>query len=290
VRLLWQGVRHACRDEPDARMNRTHLGWFSLVKYLVYSLLTLNVFMFLQEELLALEHTFVGELLLEDYIQAFSATIDTAAWVVLLLLFELETSIIPDERIRGGLKMALHGIRAVCYLFIGYAFYGYVTELSTLYNVQLLPVTDACSLLDDSWSLLVDLDEYETLGAENCIGVTGPLWQVYGFDILAAEAVLRDARWLAWTDVINAGAWILVVIVLEIDVRLQLAGGIGEGLSRANTAVKLLLYSLLFLAAIYWGFAGDFIDFWDAFLWLFAFVFIELNVFDWQAETRATGD
>jgi hypothetical protein len=30
---------------------------------------------------------------------------------------------------------------------------------------------------------------------------------------------------------------------------------------------------------------GDFIDFWDAFLWLVAFVFIELNIFNWNQET-----
>ena len=34
-----------------------------------------------------------------------------------------------------------------------------------------------------------------------------------------------------------------------------------------------------------WGYAGDFLDFWDAALWLFAFIFIELNVFEWQQET-----
>ena len=32
---------------------------FTLVKYLVYALLSINIFLFLQEEMLALEHTFV---------------------------------------------------------------------------------------------------------------------------------------------------------------------------------------------------------------------------------------
>jgi hypothetical protein len=41
------------------------------------------------------------------------------------------------------------------------------------------------------------------------------------------------------------------------------------------------------LAAIYWGIKGDFVDFWDAFLWLVAFVFIELNVFEWRRESKA---
>ena len=43
----------------------------------------------------------------------------------------------------------------------------------------------------------------------------------------------------------------------------------------------------LLLAAIYWGFKGDFVDFWDAFLWLVAFVFIELNIFEWRREEMA---
>ena len=30
---------------------------------------------------------------------------------------------------------------------------------------------------------------------------------------------------------------------------------------------------------------GDFLDFWDAFMWLVAFVFVEMNLFQWQVET-----
>jgi hypothetical protein len=51
-----------------------------------------------------------------------------------------------------------------------------------------------------------------------------------------------------------------------------------------------VLYTTLVVAAIYWGFKGDFLDFWDAALWLFAFVFIELNVFEWQQEIRDQTD
>jgi hypothetical protein len=31
---------------------------------------------------------------------------------------------------------------------------------------------------------------------------------------------------------------------------------------------------------------GDFVDWWDAFLWLVAFVFIELNVIEWRQESH----
>jgi hypothetical protein len=54
--------------------------------------------------------------------------------------------------------------------------------------------------------------------------------------------------------------------------------------------LKLALYGVLFVAAAYWGVAGDFLDFWDAALWLFAFIFIELNVFEWQYETSQQGE
>ena len=42
--------------------------------------------------------------------------------------------------------------------------------------------------------------------------------------------------------------------------------------------------SLLILFAAFWGVAGSFLDFWDAFLWIVAFVFIERNVFVWEQE------
>jgi hypothetical protein len=262
-----------------------HWNWLTGLKYLTYLLLMVNVGLFLREELLALEHTFSGNFRWGDTIQIFSSTIDTAAWVVLLLLFELETSVIEDYRIHGVLKYTLHGVRGFCYLFIGYAFYGYLVELQTLYQVTLLPATDLCALVGADWSLLVDLDEYETLGAGNCAGYGSELWQVGTFDIVVDGANLTAAQLLAWTDLINSAAWILVVLVLEVDVRLQLRGELDQRAMAIGKVIKLVLYGTLFCAAVYWGVAGDFLDFWDACLWLFAFVFIEMNVFDWQAET-----
>ena len=87
-------------------------------------------------------------------------------------------------------------------------------------------------------------------------------------------------------DVINSAVWLLVVLLLEVDVRLQ-ERGLYEGLALTlSTGAKVILYSLLLLAAIYWGLKGDFVDFWDALLWLVAFVFIELNVFEWRQEEK----
>ena len=54
--------------------------------------------------------------------------------------------------------------------------------------------------------------------------------------------------------------------------------------------LKILLYVVLFAAAVYWGFEGEFLDFWDAILWLFAFFVIERNVASWREETDSVAD
>jgi hypothetical protein len=265
------------------------LSWrqaFPAVKYTTYSLLMLNIYLFLQEETGSLQHTFTGGMGGAEFVQVFAATIDTAAWVVLLLLFELETYVLDDRRIRGGIKLALHGVRGVCFIAIVYAFTGYCAELLTLYHVQwLTDAFNACGRIEAGWSVLVDLDKYAPLSAQNCAAFAAGGLRLDGFSIVAAPDVLRDVRWLAWVDVINAAAWILVVVVLEVEVRLQLRGRLTDTLFGGMRYLKYALYSLLFLAAIYWGVKGDFLDVWDASLWLFAFIFIELNVFDWQRET-----
>jgi len=258
---------------------------FTAVKYIVYILLSFNVYLFLQEELGALEHTFVGGFEWSQMIQVFSATIDTTAWVILLLLFELETSVLDDRRIRGAVKLVLHGLRMLCYVAVFYAFTGYYAELEMLYDVVPLSGFDACAALDQGLSLQVDLDDYVPLDAANCAPVASELFRLNGFDIVSEPEVLEAARWLAWTDVINSAAWLLVVIVLEVEVRLQLRGNLSDQVMAVTKWFKFALYGTLFLAAGYWGIAGSFLDFWDAALWLFAFIFIELNVFEWQAET-----
>ena len=274
------------RSEADSYFSSdARYRLFTSLKYLVYALLSLNIFLFLQEELLALEHTFVDDFELGDIVQVFSATIDTAAWVILLLLFELETSVLDDSRITGPVKWTIHAVRGVCTLAIVYAFTGYYSELITLYQVTALPGFDACSNLDQSLSLLLGMDDYAPLDASNCVSLAGEAYRLNGFDIVAGSEPLQAARWLAWTDVINAADWILIVILLEIEVRLQLRGNLSDGIMGATKYVKLTLYAILFIAAIYWGFAGSFLDFWDACLWLFAFIFIELNVFEWQRGT-----
>ena len=263
---------------------------YQLFKYTVYALLTLNVFVFFFEEHAAAELQFADGVGLLDIIEAYSATIDTFAWVILLLMFELETWVLNDEQFTRRVAWSLHGLRALCYVFIVYAFYGYVANLQfALDVVPLASVSDLCSLVAGGWSYAATLDEYVAITAANCSSWTDASSFLRYRDLPAVVDVAGSIEIirLAWVDVINAGVWILVVVVLEIDVRLQERDRL-EGIAlRISNSAKFVLYSTLLLAAVYWGVKGDFVDFWDAFLWLVAFVFIELNVFEWRAEEQA---
>ena len=273
---------------PSPGLTLTSYKTYQAFKYVVYGLLTLNIGLFFAEEWAASGYRFSSGLGALDVIEAFAATIDTAAWVILLLMFELETWVLDDRQMTPRVSRALHLLRAVCYAFIVYAFYGYVTKLLFLHTaIPLAGIEDLCALVDGTWSYAVDLDEYTTLTLANCASFAsaGSFWQFPGLTAAVDDAGLTSIVRLAWVDVINSGVWLLVVAVLEIDVRLQEHGRLTGGILRASTVSKYVLYSALFLAAVYWGLKGDFVDFWDAFLWLVAFVFIEMNVFEWRRES-----
>ena len=253
-------------------------------------LLAMNIYWFYAEESAAALLQFADGVSAADLIEAFSATIDTAAWVVLLLMFELETYVLDDRHFTKPVTWSLHGLRALCYAFIVYAFYGYIQNLLFLFETAALDdVSDLCRLVPDSWSWAATLDEYTAITAANCASLSDAsvFYQFRDMAAVVDAEGLKEIRYLAWVDVINAAVWLLVVLVLEIDVRLQERNRF-EGLALTiSNAAKVVLYSVLLLAAIYWGLKGDFVDFWDAFLWLVAFVFIELNVFEWRQEEKA---
>ncbi len=260
---------------------------FQVFKYAVYALLSLNVYLFGREEYLAALLQFPDGVTLPQMIEAYAATIDTAAWVVLLLMFELETYVLEDRHFTRPVTLTLHGVRFFCYAFIVYAFYGYLENVVFVYEVApLAGFSDLCSLAAGDWSYAVDLDEYVQIAAGNCATLSSNTSFMRFGELPAVVDMpgLVEIQRLAWVDVINSGVWILIVVNLEFDVRMQERDRLqGRALGVSN-ALKFVFYSTLVVAAIYWGIKGDFVDFWDAFLWLLAFFFIEMNVVEWRQE------
>ena len=260
---------------------------YLLFKYSIYTLLTINVFVFFGEEWAAARLEYPEGISGGEFFKAYAATIDTLAWVILLLMFELETYVLEDRHWTPAVKVSLHALRATCYLFILFAFSGYVEDAMYVFQTSPLGVSDLCALAGQNWSYATTFGEYAEITAANC-GTFSDLDRFFRFDGVAAvvdEPGLAGIHFLAIVDVVNAGVWLLVVLVLEIDVRLQEKNRF-EGLALyLSTVAKVVLYSILGLALIAWMATGDFVDWWDALLWLVAFVFIEMNVVEWRHES-----
>ena len=255
---------------------------FVAFKYTVYGLLIVNIGLFFQEESAAIEQTFSQGLLLSEVIQGYAATIDTAAWVLLLLLFELETSVLSATTLsQPRVKLIFWLLRLFSYGFIGYAFYGYFTKMLFIHGISPFAVSDVCALVGHGFSVIDNLDQYPLLSLDNCSSLQSQmLFQLDNQGVIGTEQQWRAIQWLTIVDVINSITWILVVLVLEVDVRLQRRNRFHGTIVIVSKRVKIVLYSILFGAATYWGFLGDLLDFWDAFMWLLAFFFIEMNIFN----------
>lgn len=263
---------------------------FQFFKYLVYILLAYNILLWFQEDLAASAETFGDTVTWQNVVEAYSATIDTAAWVLLLLLFELETSVIPDEKLKGGLKWLITGTVAICYVLITWAFYGYLVKYGVITNVAPFEIGDVCKLAGTEWNYVADLDDYPPIDSTSCLALQGQaLFQVSSLEIVGTLSSLKSAVGLAIVDIINAGTWLVIVLLLQIEVWLQLKNLLTDRLLRIAKISKGFLYAALFVCAIYWGINGTFLDFWDAFLWLVAFIFIELNIFQWHEEGSEPG-
>lgn len=261
---------------------------FQGFKYAVYAALAINVWIFFAEEHLAAAVEFPGGVPFASLREAYAATIDTAAWLVLLLMFELETFVLDDEQFTKRTTWTLHGLRFFAYAFILIAFVGYVEQLSFVYNVvPAAGISDLCALSSSDWMYSVDFEEYVAITAANCaeLSAASSFLQFGDLNALVDQAGLRHSQLLAWADVVNAATWLLIVVILEMDVRLQERGKLEGTVLRASNATKFLLYGILFVVAVYWTVDGDLVDSWDAYLWLVAFFFIEMNVLEWRHET-----
>ena len=267
-------------------MKHFHSWGYQVFKYLVYTALSINVYLFFQEEWLASKVVFASGVSLDHIVEAFSSTIDTAAWLLLLLLFELETSVIDDDKLVGALKWTLHGIRGFCYLFILYSLYGYINKVGLLGQFSPHQITDLCTL-GKEWKFMETMNVYSAFTPETCrsLSVAGTEFFSHSdLNVITNASNLSSVKALAWADVINSVAWVSVVLMLEVDVHTQLGNISSKWWEKYNIFVKVTVYSVLFLAAVYWGVTGNFLEFWDAFLWIVAFVLIEMNMFEWQAE------
>jgi len=262
---------------------------YQIFKYAIYALLALNVGLFFIEDISNVAVTYQGGLHPGDVIVAFSDTIDTAAWLILLLLLELETYVIPDNAIKGWVDWLLSSLTFLCGVVILYSFYGYVATLNVPLEFQdYVASTHPCELLSSHPTLTTSLDDYFPLDVENCTTLSGNIYYNEALNMFASSEGLSIINRLAWLDVVNAGVWIIIVVILELEVFLESSKLFGTRFFYIYKSFKLMLYSILAVDVFYWWYLGKGIEAWDAFLWLAAFFFIEMNMLNWQEEVATS--
>jgi len=214
-----------------------------------------------------------------DVLEGFAVTIDYVAWMVLIVLFEMETSAQAKDRLTGRRNRVIAGLTATCYVVLVYAAYGYVAALMDSFNYEPIESRPACYFANTNFAY-VNLEARPIeLTHKNCSAFAGKeIFKSPKDNLIVTEANLMALRKLSWVDVFNAIAWLLVVLLFQIKVSLERLKKLTKHRFVVVMAWKGFAYLVLLACAIYWTAYSAFIDWWDAWVWLLAFIMIDLNM------------
>jgi hypothetical protein len=214
-----------------------------------------------------------------DKLETFAVSIDYVAWMVLIVLFEMETSAQSRDQLTGARRWVITGLTAVCYAFLVYAAYGYVAALGDAYNYEPIESRPACYFANTNFAYLNSTARPIELTHLNCGAFAGKeIFKSPKDNLIATEANVLALQELSWVDVFNSSAWLLVVLLFQIEVSLEQMKKLTKRRLKIVMGWKSLAYLVLVCNAIYWTAFSVFIDYWDAWLWLLAFILIDLNM------------
>ncbi|MBT5683666.1 MAG: hypothetical protein HN738_00120 [Gammaproteobacteria bacterium] len=258
-----------------------------LLKWFVYVWLCINFLQYVLDDILAYNSSLAADASLADIILTFRTTIDTAAWLVLIVVFELETYALPDAAFTRWLDRIFIAIKGLCYTCIAYAAYGYFADTLELYDlIALGHIDDLCSLAGQGLFLQLDAADYSEISLVSCsaLHAGSEFFQIRGQTSIVSASELGSIRTMGWLDFGNAIVWIVVVILIDVEVHLQNADQFDSKRLAYARLFKMLGYGFLIGACLMWFFYGYALYTWDAFLWIFGFWAIELNLAEWEQE------
>ena len=257
------------------------------IKYTVYAGLLLMFASYIRDDLLAFHSTLPPDASWLDIILTFSTTIDMFGWVALVGLFELETYAISEEAWTRATERTIHLSRILCYAFVAWAAYGYTVESLETYDVSpIAGVRAACDLADQGIWMQLDVIEYVEISAENCEDLSSEsvFYTIKGEVAAIGAAVLEHTRAMGWVDILNAYVWIIVVLLVEAEVRLAGADRFSSPVVKLVRQSKTIFYLVLIANSLIWLYYGYYTYTIDAWLWIFGFWAIELNLAEWEQD------
>ena len=102
--------------------------------------------------------------------------------------------------------------------------------------------------------------------------------------VVTDAAGLELERDFAWSDLIEACVWLLIILAIETVIRLQARGVTGGPWITAANVAQLILYAVLLVFAVWWATLGHWLYFWDELVWIGGFAAIEMNLSEWRDE------
>jgi len=271
------------------RFLRKLFEYRSWIKWTVYTLLLINFGYYFWEEWVIAAHALRAGGTFLEWASAFAASLEEFAWFVLLAVFELETNALPDEAFTPRVERALLASGIVAFVLLAHSLYAYATDAVDLErNVAVLPgITSLCEIADKDVSFTYNMN-YTTIDSHNCAELSNAneFYQVFVESVVTDAEGLTIEKQLAWADVIELSVWILIILGIEIEVRLQDRDIVGGRLMRAVNISKVLFYGTLFLVMAYWAYLSQWVYVWDEFVWIVGFAVIEMNVVEWREEIK----
>ena len=263
------------------------LTWIKLV---VYSLLLFNFVFYVRDDWVIAGHTLHSGSTFLQWASAYNTTIDESAWLLLLLLLEMETYLLAGRDLSRAYEIISLIIRLCCYVVLAHTPYAYAMTVYDLSQAPIIEgVTDLCQLAGQNLSYAHNL-VYTKITDGNCSELSTAR-QFFFNDppdhlIVQDEMALALERRSALVDLVESITWLLILLSIEVVVWLQdkdISGGL---LIKSANMAKVLLYSLLWFAIGYWIYLGHFMFAWDEFVWIVGFVAIEMNVVERRKDVK----
>ena len=256
------------------------------IKWTVYTLLIINFGFYIFEDWNRALHILTPTSTFLDWTAEFATSIDESAWFFLLIMFELETYTLEDKTVKGWVAHTIRGIRIVCYVMLAHTVFAMTDTVMDLQpTTPVENVSSLCDMTDAEVSYVYNL-EYVDVDAQSC----GDLSTASQFFWIADDPVVTDMaglgleRDLAWVDLAEVLAWLVIIAAIELVVRLQSHGVTGGTAIDTANRVKYVFYASLIGMGVYWAYLGHWLYFWDELVWIGGFAAIEMNMSEWRDE------
>ncbi|MEE4175122.1 MAG: hypothetical protein V2I57_12790 [Xanthomonadales bacterium] len=255
-------------------------------KAVVYSLLVLNFCAYLVVDINNAAHTLNADSTLLNVTSAFAVSSAVFAWLLLIALLELETYALDDEAWTGRLTLVVHAVRLGCLVVIThwiFALVDYAVDLRAAAPLE--GVNDLCALAGEERSWTFNLD-YRDITDDNCaeLSTATTFFAIPDSPVVTDGEGLALERQLAWGDVVEIVAWLLIILATEALVRLQERQVTGGRLMSALRGTTFVSYGVPIVLALWWLWLGHPLYTWDTFLWIGGFTVIEMNLRAWREE------